>query len=437
VTLRLPPLEREPLPGGATAVVARKPGVPLVAVRLMVRAGAALDPPGRFGMASMVAAVARRGTRRRSGRRIDELVESLGAELGAGCDDDATYVALSAPAEDLPRLLELVVEVASSPSFPPDEFERLRRRELAGLEHDLDEPSTVADRAMIAAAYRDHPYGHPVEGRARDLRALRRRDAAAFHRAWFGPASAILTVVGAVHPGKALRLVRSRLAGWRAEVAPAKEIPAAPPAPRSVLLVDKPDATQTQVRLATPVFARASPDYFPGVVANAALGGGFTSRLVETIRVNRGLSYGVRSRFGLGRAAGLWMFSSFTKAETTGELLQVALEEIGRFCDEGPTAEELSRAQGYLAGLFPLSLETHDQVAGKLCDLELYGYPMDEVTGYAERVRAVTAEACRQVSRRWLPHSSGAIVAVGPASRIRRQLERFGPVTVVPARRVM
>ena len=437
MTLRLPPVEREVLPGGATAVVARKPGVPLAAVRLMVKAGAALDPRGRFGLASMVAAVARRGTRRRSGRRLDELVESLGAELGAGADDDATYVALSAPVEDLPRLLEVVVEVASVPVFPPDEFERVRRRELAGLEHDLDEPSTVAERAMIAAAYRDHPYGHPIEGLSRDLRALRRRDATAFHRAWFGPASTVLTVVGAVDPGKALRLARSSLAGWRARAAPAPEIPAAPAAPRSVTLVDRPDATQTQVRLATPVFGRASPDYFPAVVANAALGGGFTSRLVETIRVNRGLSYGVRSRFGLGRAAGLWIFSSFTKAETTGELLQVALEEIGRFCDEGPGAEELSRAQGYLAGLFPLSLETHDQVSGKLCDLELYGYPMDEVSGYAERVRAVTAEACREVSRRWLPHSGGAIVAVGPAARIRRQLERFGPVTVVPARRVV
>ncbi len=437
MTLRLPPVERETLPGGATALAARKPGVPLVTARLMVRAGAALDPPGRLGLASLAAAVARRGTRRRGGRRIDELVESLGADLGTGCDDDASYVGLSCQVEDLPRLLDLVVEVASAPSFPGDEFDRVRRREVAGLEHDLDDPSTVADRAMIGAAYRGHPYGHPVEGRARDLSAARRRDALAFHRAWFGPASTLLTVVGAIDPHKALRLARRALAGWRAGATPAPEIPAAPPVPRSVLLVDKPDATQTQVRLATPVFGRASADYFPAVVANATLGGGFTSRLVETIRVNRGLSYGVRSRFGLGRAAGLWIFSSFTKAETTGELLRVALEEISRFCDEGPGAEELSRAQGYLAGLFPLSLETHDQLAVKLCDLELYGYPMQEVTDYAERVRAVTAEACREVSRRWLPHAGGAIVAVGPAARIRRQLEPFGPVTVVPARRVI
>ncbi len=436
MTLKLPPVERERLPTGATVVLARKEGVPLVAVRLMVRAGAALDPPGRFGLASLAATVARRGTRRHSGRRIDELVESLGADLAAGCDDDATYVALSAPAETLARLLRLVVEVASSPSFPADEFERARRRELASLKHDLDEPSAVADRAMIAAAYRDHPYGHPVEGRARDLRALRRRDAASFHRTWFGPASATMAVVGAVDPGEASRLARESLAGWRGGPAQAPAIPAAPAAPRSVLLVDKPDATQTQIRLATPVFGRASPDYFPGVVANAILGGGFTSRLVESIRVNRGLSYGVRSRFGFGRAASLWIFSSFTKAETSGELVRVALDEIRRFCDEGPTAEELRRAQGYLAGLFPLSLETYDQLAGRICDLELYGYPMDEVTGYAERVGAVTAEACREVSRRWFPHSGGAVVAVGPARRIRKQLDRFGPVRVIPARRV-
>ena len=185
MTLRLPAVEREVLPGGATALVARKPGVPLATVRLMVRAGAALDPPGRFGLASLSAAVARRGTRRRSGRRIDELVESLGADLGTGCDDDATYVALSAQVEDLPRLLDLVVEVASSPAWPRDEFERVRRRELAGLEHDLDDPSTVADRAMIGAAYRGHPYGHPVEGRARGLSAPRPPRAGALPPGWF------------------------------------------------------------------------------------------------------------------------------------------------------------------------------------------------------------------------------------------------------------
>jgi zinc protease len=206
---------------------------------------------------------------------------------------------------------------------------------------------------------------------------------------------------------------------------------------RTVLVVDKADLTQSQVRVAAPAMARATPEYFPALVANAVFGGGFTSRLMEAIRVNRGLSYGVRSRFAMSRGAGIFFMSSFTKVETTAELLQVAFDEAERFCAAGPSAEELERAQAYLAGLYPLSLETHDQVAERIADMRLYGIPESEVTGYRERVRAVTAEECREVARRYFPLGKGVVVAVGPARQVAVALERFGPVKVIPARRVL
>jgi zinc protease len=430
-------MEEEHLPNGARVVVARRPGVPLAAVRLLVRAGAALDPAGRHGLAHLVAQAARRGTRRRSGRRIDEEIEGLGAELGAGADEDATSFGLSAPAEFLPRLLDVVVDVATCPTFPQGEVERLRRREVASLVHDLDEPGVIADRAMIMAVYGEHPYGHPVEGRARHLAALRRSDAAGFHRRWYGPGVATLVIVGAVDPAQALRLARRRLGGWRPAAREPPDVPAPAPRDREVWVVDKPDATQVQVRIAVPALPRHSPEYFPAVVANTILGGGFTSRLMEAIRVNRGLSYGARSRFSMSRSAGLFYVSSFTKVESTAELVEVALDEVRRFRDEGPTAEELERAKGYLCGLFPLSLETHDQIAEKICDLSLYGFGIEEVSGYRERVRAVTAEACREVGQRHLPDRGGVIVVVGPAKAVAPAVERFGPVTVSPARRVL
>jgi zinc protease len=202
-------------------------------------------------------------------------------------------------------------------------------------------------------------------------------------------------------------------------------------------VVDKPDATQAQVRLASPGFPRRSPDYFAAAVANAVLGGGFTSRLVEAIRVNRGLSYGVRSRFAMSRAAGIFTVSSFTKNETAGELVRVALDEIARFREEGPSPAEVERAASYLAGLYPLSLETHEQWADRLADLQLYGYPLEEVAGYRERIRAVRPEEAHEVARRHLPSGGGAIVAVGPARQLVPQLEPFGPVRVVPVRRVL
>ncbi len=435
--MTLPPRTEERLRNGAGVVVAGRPGVPLVAVRLVLSAGAALDPARGHGLASLVTQVARRGTRRHTGPQIDDKVEGLGSELGAGVDEDASSFGLSAPAEFLKELLDLVVEVATAPVFPAREWERVRRREIAGFAHVLDEGGAIADRAMVQAVFRGHPYGHPPDGSVRHLERLKRADAVEFHTRWFGPAAATLVVVGAVEPERALELARRKLGAWRSAAETPPPLPAAPRVARSVLVLDKPDATQTQVRIATDALPRATGAYFPALVSNAVFGGGFTSRLMEAVRVNRGLSYGVRSRFSMSRAAGMFYVSSFTKVESTAELVQVVLDEADRFAAEGPGEEELLRAQNYLAGLYPLSLETHDQVADKLSDMRLYGIPEEEVTGYRERVRAVGAEACRTVAREHFPLGRGVIVAVGPARKIAKGLERFGPVAVKPARSVL
>ncbi|BDG06704.1 M16 family metallopeptidase [Anaeromyxobacter oryzae] len=435
--ITLPPIHRERLPNGLAVIVAERSGVPLVAARLVLRGGASLDPAGRSGLAHLVALTARRGTRTRSGPEIDLAVESLGAELGAGVDEDATYFGLSAPVEVLPRCLDILSDVTTGPTFPAKEVDRLRRREVAGLAHDLDEPSVVADRAMLAAAYGDHPYGHAAEGRVKDLTAARRGDVVGYHARHYRPSEAFVVVVGAVRTADVLPLVRRRFGGWRA---PGGAGPAvAPPAPprTAVVVVDKPDLTQTQVRIVSEGFPRKSPDYFSGMVASAILGGGFTSRLMEAIRVERGLSYGVRSRFATNGAGGVFFISTFTKVETTTEIVQVALDQTARFAEEGPSGEELERTQSYLCGLYPLSLETHDQLAEKLADLELFGLPDDEVTGFRDRVRAVTPDACRAAARRYLPLERRVVVAVGPAKAIARGLERFGPVRIVPARKMV
>jgi zinc protease len=432
-----PTLAEETLPNGAAVVAARRPGVPLAAVRLQITAGAALDPARGEGLAHLTAIAARRGTRRRAGREIDQAAESLGAEMGSACDEDASHFGLSAATEHLPRLLDLVIEVATDPSFPAGEVTRLRRRELAGLESVIDEPGAVADRMLLRAVHPGHPYGHPSDGRVADVRRLARPQVTAFHRRWYAPALTTLVVVGDVDPGAVHQLARRRLGRWSAAGETPPEVPPVPPVPRGVLVVDKPDLSQTQIRIGCPAMGRRDPEYFAAAVANAALGGGFTSRLVEAIRVNRGLSYGVRSRFAMSRTAGMFAISSFTKNESAAELVEVALAEAARFAEEGPTADELGRAASWLAGLHPLSLETHEQVAEKIADLRLYGLGVDDVTGYADRVRAVDAEACRAVARRWFPLQGGVIVAVGPARKVAKALERFGPVTVVPARRTL
>jgi zinc protease len=296
----------------------------------------------------------------------------------------------------------------------------------------------VAERATLMAAYGSHPYGHPSEGRGRDVAATRRGDLTAFHARHWRPSRATLLVVGPVDADQALALAARRFGGWKGTPGGELEIgPAAPSIPPAVVIVDRPELSQVQIRIASAGYPRGSPDHAAGLVAGAVLGGGFTSRLMEAVRVNRGLSYGVRSHFSSSRAGGLFSFSSFTKVETAGELVQVALDEIARFRDGGPTEEELARTRGYLCGLYQLSLETHEQWAEKLAAVELYGLGPDEVTGFCDRVRAVDSAACLAVARRWLPVDRRVVVAVGPARRLKAQLARFGPVEVVAARSVM
>jgi zinc protease len=206
---------------------------------------------------------------------------------------------------------------------------------------------------------------------------------------------------------------------------------------RRVIVVDKPDATQAQVRIGGVAIPRRSPDYFPAQVGNAVLGGAFTSRLVEAIRVNRGLTYGVRSRFAVGRDTGLFSVASFTKNGSVGELVEVALSEMARFASDGPTEEEVGRSAAWLAGLFPLSLETHDQWADRIADAWIYGYPVKEVGDYQERIRSVSASEARDATARHLPLADGVILAVGPARELQGGLSRLGPVEVWPVRRVM
>jgi zinc protease len=431
----LPPVHTEQLPNGVTVLAAERPGVPLASARLVVRAGSSLDPAGRFGAANLVAEAARRGTHKRTGKRIDEEVEALGAELGTGTDEDATSFGFSAPVESLAKLLDVVIDVATDPVFPAQEFQRLKRRELASMVHDMDEPAAVADRAMLWAAYGSHPYGHPIEGTARHISALSRAQAIDFHHKRYGPASTVLVLVGALDLGRALDLARAKIGRWRAPAAPARDPDPPAACPRRVICVDKPELTQSQVRIATPALPRSSPQYFPAVVASSVFGGGFTSRLMDAVRVNRGLSYSVRGRFAMSRSAGLFAMASFTKNETVVELIEVLLGEAKKFCDSGPSQDELERTQSYVSGLYPLTLETHDQIADKLADTAVYGVPIEQVIQYRERVREVTAEQCREVACSHFPVEQGAIVVVGPAKQLARSLERFGPVTVLPARR--
>jgi zinc protease len=435
--LRLPTVTETTTSTGLTVLTAERGPLPLVAMRLVLRAGSATDPKDRHGLADFTVRLLRRGTARMSANEIDEAVEFVGASLATGVSEDLMSLYLTTPAEHFPAMLSVLGQLVREPTFPEKEVGLARERALAHFANDLDDPGTVADRAFTRALWGEHPYGHDVGGSASHVRTFTREDVVRFHRERVGPMGALLVVVGAVKPAVVAAEVEKAFGGW---AQPDQLEPTAAPAVEGIaqagqiILVDKPDQTQTQVRIGGPGFRVGHPDYFASTAMNIALGGGFTSRLVNQIRVERGLSYGVSSYFDAMSAGGAFAINTFTKTASTRQIIDVALGEVAKVRKSGLTPRELKSAQTYLAGLYPMRTETSESVASVLADIRVHGLGDDWVEKFRDRLRAVTPKQVKEVSAKYLFPKQPLIVLLGKASEVQKQLKRLGaPITVVPA----
>ncbi|MCP3142168.1 M16 family metallopeptidase [Pyxidicoccus xibeiensis] len=433
--LILPTLHESRTSSGLLVLAAERGPLPLVSVRLVLQAGGSTDPDGKHGLADFTARLLRRGTRRLNAQAIDEAVEFVGASLGVGVGEDTMSIALTTPAEHFAQMLGVLGQLVREPTFPKAEVDDSRDRALAQFANDLDDPGVIADRAMTRALWGDHPYGHDVGGSKRTVSTFTRDDVVRFHRERMGPKIAMLVVVGAVDPKRVAAAAEEAFAGW--EGGPDAPI-AVPPSKRiaqagRVVLVDKPDQTQSQVRLGGPGFHMGHEDYFPATAFNVALGGGFTSRLMNEIRVNRGLTYGVGTWFDSMKADGIFALSTFTKTASTREIIDVALAEIGKVREKGLKPKELADAQAYLTGVYPLRTETNDSIAGSIAEARIHGLGDDWVEKFRDRLRAVTPKQAAAAARKYGFAEPPTVVVLGRAEEVKKQLKGLGPITVVPA----
>ncbi|WP_426752147.1 M16 family metallopeptidase [Myxococcus sp. Y35] len=433
--LTLPTLHESTTSSGLKVIAAERGPLPLVSVRLVIRAGSATDPEGKHGLADFTARLLRRGTRRLNAQAIDEAVEFVGASLGVGVSEDAVSLSLTTPAEHFVQMLGVLGQLVREPTFPESEVDDARERELAHFANDLDDPSIIADRALVRALWGDHPYGHDVGGSSKSVRTFTRDDVVRFHQERMGPRVAMLIVVGAVAPHRVAAAAEEAFAEWTG----GPDAPPVIPAPGRiaqagrVILVDKPDQTQSQVRLGGPGMRMGHEDYFPATAMNIALGGGFTSRLMNEIRVNRGLTYGVSSWFDSMNVGGVFALSTFTKTESTREIIDVALAEIAGVREKGLKPRELADAQSYLAGLYPLRTETNESIAGSIAEARLHGLGDDWVEKFRDRLRAVTPKEVAAAAKKYCFAQAPAVVVLGKASAAKKLLKGLGPITVVPA----
>lgn len=433
--LELPPITESRTSTGLTVLTAERGPLPLVAIRLTLRVGSAQDPDDKHGIADFTARLLRRGTAKRSADEIDEAVEFVGASLSVGVSEDQMSVYVTTPAEHFAPMLAIIGELVREPSFPEKEVEMARERALAQFANDLDDPALIADRAFARALWGNHPYGHEVGGSSKHVRTFKREDVVRFHKENLGPKIALLTVVGAVGPADVAREAERAFGSWKGGPEAPKAVPPVEKIAKTgqVILVDKPDQTQSQVRIGGIGFRTGHPDYFPAVATNIALGGGFISRLVDEIRVNRGLSYSADSYFDSMQAGGIFGVTTFTKTESTRLIIDVALGEVEKVRTQGITARELKSGQTYLCGLYPLRTETNESVAGGISDSRINGLGDDWVEKFRDRLKAVTVKQAAAVAKRYFLADKPVIVVLGKADAVKKQLKGLGPITVVPA----
>ena len=429
----VPAPARTVLKNGLTVLVLERRTIPLVQFRLMVKAGSTSDPAGKEGTAALVARLLKRGTKARPAGQYFEEVEFVGGTIDTTAGPDASYVWAEFATRDMEVGFNLLSDLAQNPAFRPEEFEKEKRLALADIVDALDDPARVAQKAFASWLYGAHPYGRPVDGTERSLQAITRDDAASFYASRYVPNNAVLAIVGDVDAQQAARSADRYFSAWkRRTVTTAAIAEATPVRGRKVLLVDKPDATQSQIRFGNVAIRRADADYFPLIVGNTVLGGGFTSWLVNEVRVKRGLTYSIASRVETLRSSGSFTVSTFSKNASVLETIQVALDQVRRLRGGDLPPEDLDKARSYLAGLYPLRIESPEDLAAEILNVDLFGLDPDYINQYQKRVRSAGADAVKRVAARRLPMDDLAIVVVGPAQSIRKDLESLGPVTVRP-----
>ncbi len=417
---------------GLSVIVAPRGPIPMAAIRLVIPGGSSVEPATQAGLADFTARLLRRGVVGMDADAINEAVEFVGGSLDVGSSEDQIELNISTPSAYIPEMLEVLGKLVSAPTFEESEVVSARERTLARIANDLDDPGAVAERALMHALWGDHPYGHELAGTTATVARFQREDLVAFHRDHLGPKIALLVVVGDVEPEAVHQAAEKAFADWKGG-----PDSVASPAPRTkaalsgqLVLVDKPDQTQSQVRIGAMTLLRSHPDYHAAVVANCVLGAGFTSRLVNEIRVNRGLSYGVNSYVGPQRGGAAFGVDTFTKTSSTREIIDVALAEVEKLRAKGITAQELDKAQTYLCGLYPLRLETNESIAAGIADIRLSGLPADWVQTYRDKVQAVTRAQAGAAAKEHLLADPPAIVVVGKADEVAPLLRGLLPITV-------
>jgi zinc protease len=417
--LKLPAYRKVVLKNGLTLLLMEQHEVPLISFSVRVRAGSVSDPAGKEGVASMTAALLRKGTATRTAEQFSSELDFVGGTFSAGASVDATDVSAEFMKKDVAKGLALLSDALMRPVFPAGEVVKLAAQRVDGIKAAKDRAQGVIGSYFNAYLYGKHPYGRPVGGDESSVASISRDDVARFYAANYTPAGTVMAVAGDFATADMEKQVTDAFASWPAAIAPAVLVPDAETVTgRRLLLVDKPDSTQTYFRVGNVGIRRSNPDRVLIEIVNTLFGGRFTSMINTELRIKSGLTYGAGSSFTEWRAKGPFAINSYTGNASTEKALDMTLDVLKRLHEKGVSEDDLASAKAYLKGQFPPEIETSDQLADSLSELVFNGLDEREIDTYYAKIDAATPADVSRVIRQYFPLDNLVFVLIGKAAEI-------------------
>jgi|CZKU01.1.fsa_nt_gi zinc protease len=425
------------LAGGALALLETSHDVPLVSIVIALRCGSAVDPPGKTGLARLAMRMLRRGCEGFSSEQIDFRIDVLGAEMAVDTSHSTVAVHAQLIARNLDAFVGLVATMLGTPTFPAEELERLKRESVAEIVEARDSDRAVAQKAMQRTLFEGHPYSLSSGGTVPSVQNITREDVVAFYERYVVQRNIVIGFAGDVTAAKAPAIGARLLAGLPEGEAAPDTVPEPTMRPgRRLLVVDKPERTQTQILVGTRGTAPHDEDHVPFVVSNSVFGGTFTSRLMKEIRSKRGWSYGASARAGVDRRRQSWVLWTFPAAEDAGPCLKLSIELMDAWVDGGVTPREIAFIQRFLVRSHAFDIDTATKRLHQGLDVECLSLPADYFSAWTEKVRAVTPESASTAVKSRLHTDDLLVVVVGTAAQVleplRSVVPRLSEVSVVP-----
>lgn len=427
--LSVPTPSMHTLGNGLQVISVRRAGLPLVTAQLLVRSGGERDPQTRAGLADLTARLLSKGAAGRTAPQIAAQAEALGGSLDAAAGWDQSAVGITVTTPKLPQALALLADIVRRPEFSADELKRAQSQAIDDLHLQLSEPTTLAQLAANHAVFGNGAYGHSRAGTPASLAKISRGDVQLLHAGLYRPDNAILILTGDITPALASQLAQASFGDWQvpASPLPAAAIGRAASTLPALLTIDQHGAGQAGVVAAHLAPARDDVDYYAGVVTNAVLGGSYSARLNEEIRIKRGLSYGARSDLDPHRDAGIWEASAQTKNPSAPQVVDLILGEFTRLGTTPVEQDELAARKATLIGGYGRSLETTAGLAARVGDLAVYGIDLAEIGRYIQRVQAVTPMQIQTYAKAHLGVDDTRVVVVGDAAQFGPALAKAHP----------